>query len=599
MPPLESEGIAGGIEARRQVERILGSPGFARNERLSRFLQVVVERHLEDRDDELKESVIAVDVFGRRADYDPKRDPVVRAEASRLRARLAEYYLNEGKHDPLLIEIPKGGYRPRFRCMSATEAVASPVIANGTEARRTSLRLTAGFVGALILLVFAGGWWWLGKKSEPVAIAVLPLENLSQDPSSDYFADGLTDEVIHNLALIEGLAPRSRTSSFTFKGKPRNVREVGKQLDVGYVVEGSVLRAGQQLRINVQLVRVRDDLPLWSGRFDRELTDILAIQDEISRGIVNSLRLKLGRGRRRYETSAETYDLYLRDRSLLRLPGQLPPGARRRGPLPFQDVIAKDPAFAPAYAGLAEWYAYLASIRDPEPDDLVKMRAAAERAIQLDPLLEEAHDALGVDYARDGRWSQSEASFRRAIELAPNSSVTRFDFALNLLWPLGRIDEALQQLLVAEKADPLSPVLQLRYGGLLLAAGRYSDAAGHCQRSSDFAECQGRVLLAEGRIDDAIKNLVSAPNTRYLGYAYGRAGRREEVEKLAAVSHGVLQQVLIHAGLGDREGTLEALDRMTELGPVRVGLTLATPELRFLRGDPRVKALRKKAGLPE
>ena len=150
----------------------------------------------------------------------------------------------------------------------------------------------------------------------------------------------------------------------------------------------------------------------------------------------------------------------------------------------------------------------------------------------------------------------------------------------------------------AEKADPLSPALQFVYGDVLLVAGRYEEAAGHCQRSSDVAECQGRVLLAEGRIDEAIKSLASAPNTRYLGYAYGRAGRREEVEKLAAVSRGALQQVLIYAGLGDRDGTLNALDRMTELGPVRVGLTLTRPELSFLRGDPRVKALRKKAGLP-
>jgi len=238
-------------------------------------------------------------------------------------------------------------------------------------------------------------------------------------------------------------------------------------------------------------------------------------------------------------------------------------------------------------------------MRDAEPDDLVKMRAAAERAILLDPLLEEAHDALGVVYARDGRWRQSEASFRRAIKLNPNSPATRINFVFNVLWPLGHIDEAIQQLKAAEKADPLSPALQFVYGDVLLAAGRYKEAAQHCQRSSEAAECQGRVLLAEGRIDDAIRSLVLAPNTRYLGYAYGRAGRRDEVEKLAAVSRGALQRVLIYAGLGDRDGTLGALDHMIELGPVRVGLTLGGPELSFLRGDPRVNALRKKAGLPE
>jgi TolB-like protein len=572
---------------RRELERVLASKGFARNERLSRFLRVVVERHLQGRDADLKESVIGIEVFGRQPGFDPRQDSTVRSEAGRLRGRLAEYYAGEGSADAVIIEIPKGGYTPAFRPSGALE-----------KGQSRSWRPWLG--GALAAFAVASAvWWWVQHKNAPVPIAVLPLTNLSQDPANDYFTDGLTDEIIRNLSIIDGLAVRSQTSSFVFKGKPRNVREAGEQLHADYILEGSVLRSGQQLRINVQLVRVRDDFPLWSGRLDQELTDILAIQDEISRGIVNNLRLNLGRGRRRYETSAEAYDLYLRDRSLLRLPGQLPPGARHRLPIPFQDAISKDPAFAPAYAGLAEWYATLASIVDAEPDDLVKMRAAAERAIQLDPLLEEAHDALGVVFARDGRWSQSEASFRRAIELNPNSAVARLHFVRNLLLPLGRIDAAVQQLHAAEKADPLSQWLQFVYGSLLISAGRYKEAAGHCQKSSDVAECQGRVLLGEGRIDDAIRSLVSAPNTRYLGYAYGRAGRREEVEKLSAVSRGALQQVLIYAGLGDRDGTLTALGRMTELGPVRVGLALTDPELSFLRGDPRVKALRKKAGLPE
>ncbi len=594
MSPLRSEGAAGDIRARDQLLRILQSPGFAHNERLSRFLRMVIERHLELRDDELKESVIAVEVFGRPADYDPKRDPVVRAEASRLRARLAEYYQNEGKHDPLIIEIPKGGYTPTFREVSATVDSASPV-----KPQWTRMRLTVGLVSAAVLLGASTAGWWLTHKGAPIPIAVLPLENLSHDPANDYFADGLTDELIRNLAMIEGLSPRSRTSSFAFKNKPRDVREIGNQLGVEYILEGSVLRSGQQLRINAQLVRTRDDFAVWSGKYDQEVTDVLAIQDEISRSIVNTLRLKLGRGRRRYETSADAYDLYLRDRSSLRMIGELPPGVRRRSPIPFQDAIAKDPTFAPAYAGLAEAYAYRASIAGAEPDDLLNMRSAAERAIQLDPLLEEAHAALGVVYGRDGRWSQSEASFLRAIELNPNSELTRLNYAVFLLWPLGRINEALQQLHTAEGVDPLSPTLHLSYGELLIAAGRYEEAAGHCQKSSDVAECQGRVLLANGKTDEAIQILTSAPNTRYLGYAYGRAGRQEDVEKLAAVSHGVLQQVLINAGLRDRDGTLRALERLAELGPGRVGLALTTPELGFIRDDPRVKALREKVGLPQ
>src|SRR5207244_7015137 len=157
----------------------------------------------------------------------------------------------------------------------------------------------------------------------------------------DYLAHGLTGQIIRNLSIIDGLAVRSQTSSFAFKGKPQNVREAGRQLEAEYIVEGSVQRAGQQLRITVQLIRVSDDFPLWSGRYDRELTDVFAIQDEISRGIVNSLRLKLGGGRRRYETSAEAYDLYLHARAFEALPGA---SGINRSRVPFEQAIAKDPS---------------------------------------------------------------------------------------------------------------------------------------------------------------------------------------------------------------------------------------------------------------
>jgi TolB-like protein len=305
MPPVESESQA----ARQQLERVLVSPGFARNERMSKFLRFVVERHLEGRDDELKESLIAIEVFGRPPGYDSKKDPIVRTEASRLRARLNEYYLGEGKGDPVAIELPKGGYVPALR---PTEVGPIERAEHSRPTRR--LILAAAITGVLVALG-ATSYWGLHQNA-PIGIAVLPLENLSHNPSDDYLADGLTDELIRNLSIIDGLSPRSRTSSFAFKGKPRNVREVGKELDADYIVEGSVLRAGQQLRIEAQLVRVRDDFPIWSGKFDRETTDIFAVQDEISRGIVNSLRLKLDRGRRRYETSIDAYDSYLRARAV-------------------------------------------------------------------------------------------------------------------------------------------------------------------------------------------------------------------------------------------------------------------------------------------
>ena len=595
---------------RAQLERVLGSAGFARNERLSRFLRFVVEQDLAGRDSEVKESVIAVEVFGRSTDYDPKLDSIVRTEAGRLRARLTEYYSREGRSDPIVLELPKGGYVPLFRERDEVheKPQEEPQGESRTEPRPRDGRRWLVIAAAVFLSVLAavGGWWWQHRNSEPVTIAVLPLESLSPDPANDYFADGLTDEIIRNLSVIDGLAVRSQTSSFAFKGKPANVREVAKQLNVDYILEGSVRRDGPRLRINAQLVRVRDDVPVWSDEFDRELKDIFAIQDELSQGIVNNLRLKLGRGRRRYETSVEAYDLYLRARALPIQLGILR-GYNRETIGLFEKSIAVDPSFAPAYAGLASAYATAsaggASLDLDMADKLVRMRTAGEKAIQLDPLMAEAHEALGMAYARDGQMEQSERAFRRAIELDPNLSIAYDEFAMDLLLPLDRIREAIREARIAETTDPLSPTAQWILAYVLISAEQYDEAAEHCEKlPTEYptkSQCLGRARLGQGRVDEAIQ-VLATPDTRgYLGYAYARAGRRVDAEELAAaMPRNKFDRALIFAGLGDKDRTFEALDGMTQLGPFRVGRMLTFPEFALLRGDPRVKELRKKAGLP-
>jgi tetratricopeptide (TPR) repeat protein len=170
---------------------------------------------------------------------------------------------------------------------------------------------------------------------------------------------------------------------------------------------------------------------------------------------------------------------------------------------------------------------------------------------------------------------------------------------MNLLLPLGWISNALQQLRMAETSDPHSADVHDVYSYILISAGRFDEAEEHCSKSITPVECLGRIRIGQGRIEEAIQILTAAPNTRFLGYAYGRAGRRAEAEKLAAISPGALQRVLIYAGLGDKDRTFEALARMADLGPVRVGRTLTFPELRVIHGDPRLRALRKRVGLPE
>jgi TolB-like protein/Flp pilus assembly protein TadD len=577
------------------LERVLSSVCFARSERISKLLRFLVERQLEHREGELKESVIGVEVFGRKPDYDPKIDSTVRTEAVRLRARLSKYYATEGTQDPIAIELPKGGYVPSFR-----QRVIVLEVERDTPRR---VWLAAGAAVLAMATAFLGGWWVLHQNA-PIPIAVLPLVNVSQDPANDYLADGLTDEIIRNLSIIDGLAVRSRTSSFALKGKPLNLREAGRQLGVDYILEGSVLRAGQRLRIDARLVRVRDDFPLWTEQFNKELADVLLIQDEISRGIVNGLRLKLGKGRRRYETSTEAYDLYLRARALS--------VNDDRAIDAFEQAIAKDSSFAPAYAGVAAARAFRSGLFRLDPaDEISKMRAAAEKAIQLDPMLAEAHDALGMVYARDAQWGQSEKSFRRAIALDPNRSETYHHFAIYLLWPLERTAEALRELRLAEKADPLSSKIHTGLAYVLPSAGRYEEAAAYGQKlpaeDAMSSAYYGRARFLQGRTAEAIQILETAFNRGvtpgsevrgFLGHAYARTGRREEAEKMA-IGTNPFNQAVIFAGLGDKDRTLVAMERGASAGPFRVGRALTWPELALIRGEPRINALRKRVGLPE
>jgi TolB-like protein/Tfp pilus assembly protein PilF len=595
MPPVAPEAV------RNQLERVLGSAGFARNERLSRFLRFVVQQSLEGKDEELKESVIAVEVFGRKPDFDSKRDPIVRTEAARLRARLNEYYLNGGSADPLIVDLPKGGYAPVFRGRDGTPAIPPE---RGNDGRQRSLVRVVAIALACVLGVVSGAWIWRSRQhAAPIPIAVLPLENPRHDPDGDYFSDGLTSEIIRNLSIIDGIVVRSQTSSFALKGRPRDIREAGKQLGVDYILEGSVFREAQKLRIGVQLIRVRDDVPIWSARFDRELKEILVVQDEISRGIVNSLRVHLGRGRRRYEISTEAYDLYLRGWSIQFQRGL---AGYSESIEPLETAVARDPSFAPAYAALAVAYAFRSGQpKFDDADQVTRMRAAANQAIRLDPLLPEAHAAIGLACARDA----AEQSFHRAIELNPGESQPYRHLAFFVLFPLGRISEALEQFRKAERLDPLGPQTHYETASLLMASGRYTEAEAHCEKLpasfSTKTSCLLSAKLGQGRVNGVIAAAELEPRNRrgldgILGCAYARAGRRRDAEELAAASTDPLGQAQVFVCLGDKDRAIEALDQAVSMGPFRMGRVLENIRFKtLLHGDPRLASLRKKVGLPE
>ena len=422
-----------------ELDRILASPGFIRNERLGCFLRFVIRKKIEGRTGELKETVIGAEVFGRKPDYDPRRDAVVRMEASRLRARLAEYYAGPGARDVVRIEIPKGAYVPQWQV-------------GGGVSRAPHWKWAVAAAVALCLMVggFAA-WRWTRPIMRP-AVAVLAFLNLSSDPGSEYFSDGLTEEITARLSHVEGLEVTSRTSSFALKGSQLGAREIGARLNATVLLEGSVRKSGDQFRITAQLIRAADGKHLWSNTYDRRMREVFAIQEDIAGSIVEALRLKLHGVQRRYSENIEANQLYWRGRYAFE---------HRQGSVAlqyFEQAAAKDPNYALVHAGTAD--ALLMMELDhvlPYSEAHPRAKAAVDRALQLDPTLSEAHTVLAEVNLREYRWREAERSFRRAIELNPNNALAHLELGWSLLAPLERFEEAERQRSV--------PRLRIRFPG--------------------------------------------------------------------------------------------------------------------------------------
>ena len=598
---------------RQSLERVLSSAGFARNDRQSKFLRFVVEQHLDGRDGELKESVLAVEVFGRNPGYDPKLDGIVRTEAMRLRARLDKYYAVEGRQDPLVIELPKGGYRPVFR---ARASVAPP-----PQARMSRSAWIAASLAAVAIVTVTGiAWWWIQPLRGPasVTVAVLPLENLAHGEASDYFADGLTDEIIRHLSVVEGLTVPSRTSSFALKGKLLNAADAGKELGADYLVEGSVMHAGDRLRVTVALVRVRDDARLWSERFDRKSIDVFAIQDEISRGIANALRLRVGSGGRRYETNLEAYDLYLRGRHLMAsFPTRGRPIAKPAIDY-FDQAIARDPSYAIAYAGMAD--AFLAIERNMGAESplgrvgLTRAKAAAERALDLDPMLSEAHSAVASVRAREYAWQDAESGFRRAIELNPNNALARLELG-EVLVVQERFDEGLQEMKRAAALDPLSPYVNTEFASALVMSGRYPEAIDRLRHAIALDPSRtrphnvmGRALYLQGNtaeaqavFDEVTERWAPRGGPDWVACAEVHAGQPDKARTLLQQqvdeNVGPRRLAWTSACLGDEERTLDLLEKAVAQREPGVPEMLRAPELAWMRTSVRLSALHQQLNL--
>ena len=441
------------------------------------------------------------------------------------------------------------------------------------------------------------------------AIAVLPLRNLSAEPGSEEFVDGFTEEIINNLAINEHLQVRSRASSFAFKNTPNDLADVARQLNVSLVLEGSARRSRQRFQVDARLVQASSGVTLWNDSVEADVGDVFGVRDRITRGIISKLGVAPAPARRQYDVNAEAYGRYLTARALVSRRGV--PSAQKAVEY-FQQVIALDPNFAPAYAGLADAYAYM-SLPTYQGMPVSKaqglMRTAALKALELDPDLAEAHAAMGVVYARDLDWTSSQRHFEQGIALNPSLSQVYTSYSFFTLRPLHKFEEAERLLNGALQSDPLSLDVWREIAEVDFTVGRFDEAIDLLQRVRavdsqllDAGVVLARALACRGRVEEALALYDSLPAggpPHYRAYAYIKADRRADAERLAIENAQYpYRAAIIYAALEDRDRAFEALERTTEREPQRVPLLLTWPEMAPLRDDPRLTLIKKRFGLP-
>jgi TolB-like protein/DNA-binding winged helix-turn-helix (wHTH) protein/Flp pilus assembly protein TadD len=453
------------------------------------------------------------------------------------------------------------------------------------------------------------------------SLAVLPLENLSEDPAQEYFADGMTDALITDLAQIRGLRVISRTSVMQYKRLRKGLPEIARELGVEAVVEGTVMRSGSRVRVTAQLVHAPTDRHLWARSYERELRGVLALQEELAGAIAQAIQVKLqpeGPHRRaaRGSVDPDAYDAYLKGRFFWNR--RLPPDFAKAVEY-FQRAIERDPSYAPAYSGLSDAYRMSGLQVLPPRECMPKAEAAARKALALDDTLAEAHASLaGVLYRYQWDWEGAEREFQRSLELDPNYAEGHRAYAIYLL-TVRRNEEAVAEARRARELSPLSPVINVELGGTLVRSGRYDEAIEQVHRVLEmdpkFAraymtlaaayEGQGDRPRAVAALEKAASLSGRAVGGAWLGYFYGVSGRRREaLAILAALAERSRKQyvspqhlAIVHLGLGHDDEAFALLEKAYEERAFEV---LGFSGLLYdrLSGEPRFQDLLRRMRLP-
>jgi TolB-like protein/DNA-binding winged helix-turn-helix (wHTH) protein/Flp pilus assembly protein TadD len=511
---------------------------------------------------------------------------------------------------------------------AAASSVAVPQAVAGERAAgrgaRTRLAVGALFAVAALAAVILWGWKRPAESGPRVTIAVLPFDNLNRGADTDYLANGLTEDTIVSLGRIdpERVSVIGRTSTIGYRGTTKSLAEIGRELAADYLVESSLRTENSRLRITARLIRVRDQVQIWSDSFDRNTSSILGLQREISAAIAEQVRTRLPPDRQRalahrHTENAEAYDFFLRGRNFL---NQRTPEAMQLAIESFQRATVIDPAYSLAWANLAMAYGSSPFNSDVDPRRVApSAREAALRAVAANPDLAEAQHALGhLKWAFEWDWPAAEAAFRRAIELDRNYSLVQLILA-HLLSQTGRHAEAEPFMRRARELDPLNPLSYALSSQVAFQARDYHGALQHANRAvaldQEFwigHQMRGQALEQLGDNDSALKALATAArlsgqNSKPIsltGYILGRSGRTAEArDLLGALETASRNQyvppyalALVHAGLGDVDATFESLERAYAVRDVHLIFLTVDAKWDRYRTDPRFGNLLARCG---
>jgi TolB-like protein/Flp pilus assembly protein TadD len=622
-----------------ELARILSSQTFQGAQRPSNFLKYVVEQTLAGHGEQIKEYCIATDVFGRKESFDPRLDPIVRVEATKLRSRLAGYYRTEGQQDRIRIELPKRGYAPTFRDQAHLEPVEksrSPLqdLNEGKAQpapvgliRWKAIAVAFGAILFVCLSAFGLTSLWNRRSVAPDAksIAVLPFTNLGEAREDEYFSDGLTDELIASLGRVPGLRVVARGSVFQFKGKTYDIREVGRRLGVRTVLEGSVRKFGTHLRITVHLDDASNGYRVWSNIYEREASDVFAIQREIAQALVNSLGVQFSgedwasKANQQHDpvsVDPVAYQAYLKG---LFFWNKNNAASIRTAIDYFQQALAKDPRYPPIYTGLGRCYTALPVFTSTSTNEVIpEIRRVASKALELDPQFGEAHLQLGEAAFLEYDWPRAERELQRAVKLSPSDAVVHRWYSY-YLGRMGRLDEELAETLAAQELDPVSPYLADGVASSYRDLRRYDDAIEQYQKAlalePNFAMSirgLGITYLFRGQPETGLIQLQRVAQIEKedssvdgeLGYAFAISGKRAQAQSILAklldksVRGAVhpLHVAQIYIGLGDRDRAFEWLSKAVDQHEISLSLK-TDPMFDPLRADPRFAGLLRRMKL--